>query len=494
MPIRALSIGHPDERKARSGLVITLALFSRGDPSAQHPFCNKLCGDGPDSLRADVIRTIHGDAFELHPQLMQERRKARFVSSSEISVERDHALLHQNLLSKHNHSEAFPSIHMRKPEVLQHVESGRDELLAYANDLGQVGSAKKVACIFGLDGHPVIGDPDEVDFQTCRRVVYRADLQTQYAQLPQVFEPLVPPPPPPPGAGMPPLPPPARGPSAAADPPSGGPPGPPSDPSSGGPPAGGAPGSLSGSSASCGGSSGSGSGGRPSGSGDGGQDGQQPGPEDSAPPTCTQLASLSKAIVEKMRHNALVQHFLMTAEPGNIYYAKFPNPLKSLDSVLRSKLPVPDFLDVGVLSEDFIDLEMLASVFDFGEAKILSGFDEDLASAEEGKSIEAVADVKAESHSGHTFFQITHKNPKKIMGFLDANDIEESDVVISVLNVSVLGNTPFVSDNNKVDTGRVLPFKSLTDAISTVRLAVTTKVVYTTQQPIEGRSRKNINK
>ena len=80
------------------------------------------------------------------------------------------------------------------------------------------------------------------------------------------------------------------------------------------------------------------------------------------------------------------------------------------------------------------------------------------------------------------------------MGFLDANDIEESDVVISVLNVSVLGNTPFVSDNNKVDTGRVLPFKSLTDAISTVRLAVTTKVVYTTQQPIEGRSRKNINK
>ena len=184
----------------------------------------------------------------------------------------------------------------------------------------------------------------------------------------------------------------------------------------------------------------------------------------------------------------------MIALPANIYYAKFPNPLKSLDSVLRSKLPVPDFLDVGVLSEDFIDLEMLASVFDFGEVKIPSGYDDDLASAEEGKLTEAVEGIKAEGHSGHTFFQITHKNPKKIMGFFDGNDIEESDVVISVLNVSVLDNTPFVSDKNKVDTGTVLPFNSLMDAISTVRHAVTTKLVYATQQPIKGRSRKNIYK
>ena len=189
LPIKAVSVGHPDERKARAGLAICLALHSQGGDNARHPLCERLFGVGPDSMRASVIAVVHGDWFSQHPALLQQRRKMRFVSNSEISVERDHAMLHQHLLTASNHTEAYASVQMRKSEIVKHMESSEEHVAQLANHLADVRSAKAVASHLSLLTHTGIADPDHVDMGTCRRIVYRADLQTQYARLPPVSGP-----------------------------------------------------------------------------------------------------------------------------------------------------------------------------------------------------------------------------------------------------------------------------------------------------------------
>ena len=200
LPIRPLSMGHPDQRKARAGLGISLALFDAKRRGWGHPFCQRLFGPG--DLRDSSIAVVNGHAFTDHPRLLRERRKAYFASSSEVTIERDHAAMHRHILNSPKHSKAYASCQLRKPELIAHVESSKDNLLEYCDCLNRVRTPKSMAEVLGLLGHPAIEDPAEVEISEIRAAVYRCDLQTQYSHLPNFLRP-------PPGPKGPPPPPPA---------------------------------------------------------------------------------------------------------------------------------------------------------------------------------------------------------------------------------------------------------------------------------------------
>ena len=64
LPIRFLSMGHWDERRARTGLFISLAWFDQHGPgNPVNDYVVRLFSPGPGSLRAQVVAIIHGAGF-----------------------------------------------------------------------------------------------------------------------------------------------------------------------------------------------------------------------------------------------------------------------------------------------------------------------------------------------------------------------------------------------------------------------------------------------
>ena len=215
-PLKGLSIGHRDIRKARAGMIITLALYRRR-PQSAHPFIVKVYGNQPGSMLHSVLAVIHGDNFAAHPDLLEVRHKAMLASSSEIGIERDHAQMHRNLLLASNHSEAYASLSMRKGEIVDHMETGTCAARQLANILDSVSTPQKALAELDLLAHPSLAHlqddndghlPASVPQHLACRAIYRGDLTTQFGELPNMFGDR-PQPPAPPGAPWPPVPPPA---------------------------------------------------------------------------------------------------------------------------------------------------------------------------------------------------------------------------------------------------------------------------------------------
>ena len=188
LPARLISIGHWDERKARTGLLICFALF-RSAPST-HPLCTFLFI----THLASVLRIIHGDLFSQHPTIFRVRCKAMFASSSEIGIERRHAQLHRGILLSSNHSEGYASLTMRKGEILEHFNKKPFAARELAYKLVGLSNTRKILESLNLEGHPAVTEFNvadklqDVPYNIANRIVYRSDLQTQFAELPDCFE------------------------------------------------------------------------------------------------------------------------------------------------------------------------------------------------------------------------------------------------------------------------------------------------------------------
>ena len=212
LPLKALTIGHHDEAKARAGLLISCAMYDRdvGRPGVQvHRFSERLFGHGAASLRAAVFDVITGAPFEDHPELLLLRAKARFASNIEIGIERDHAQLHRHILLASHHTEAYASLAMRKGEILDSFDENPERARTFAGILSDVRSPGTCLSALGLAAHPVVSDSSSVSRDgklvvpqhiACR-VIYRGDLQTQFSTLPHMWGPG--PLPPMPGPGSP---------------------------------------------------------------------------------------------------------------------------------------------------------------------------------------------------------------------------------------------------------------------------------------------------
>ena len=358
LPVKAFAIGHPESARARAGMAAAMAKFDRGMHGADHQWCRHLFSNA--GLRASVLAVIHGSEWAEHPELLRERRKAFFASSSEVAVERDHAVVHQYILGAHNHTEAYVSCMLRKHEFVDFVETSSQNLDSYVGCLSKLRSWKSIASFLGLLGHAHIEDPDHVSLQEVREVVYRSDARTQYARLPHFLAPRPPPPAPPaPPPGGPP-----RGPSGGASggppPADGPPPPPPPPPPPGGPPRGSSGGAAGGPPPADGSGLGHSFGAGSGGGGGGGDDGDY---EDTF--LFASHCSLEDLCIRNVRKKLVVQHFLKHATAEDIFHLRSVRH-KPLDDIVKPKLDVPDWLDVGALSANSIDFALLAEEFDFG--------------------------------------------------------------------------------------------------------------------------------
>ena len=114
----------------------------------------KLFGAGLGSLRESIVQIVHGARFQDHPEVQKERRKAMFLSSTEVSIERDHALMHAHIKTAPYHSEAYASIQVRKHEILPFVERSAEHLQSFCDRLSQARTPNAVAVATGLFGPP----------------------------------------------------------------------------------------------------------------------------------------------------------------------------------------------------------------------------------------------------------------------------------------------------------------------------------------------------
>ena len=123
LPVQGLSSGHPSVRKARAGMVATIAAADRQACGHDHPYIQRLVGTAPGSLRAQFLAVIHGATSAANPELNKERTKAMLASSSEVSIERNHALMHQYIKSAPHHADSFASIKVRNARNVFGLES-----------------------------------------------------------------------------------------------------------------------------------------------------------------------------------------------------------------------------------------------------------------------------------------------------------------------------------------------------------------------------------
>ena len=466
LPLKALAIGHPDVRKARAGLVIALAQFRMEVSGASHEWIQAMFVEHPDSLLPSVLAVIHGDRFDAHPQLQQQRRKAMFVSNSEIGVERDHAQLHQNILAAHNHSEAYASIHMRKYELVEALENDKEVLESYNRQLMHASSADKILLSLDLMQHPSLpaqpGLDGRYDIKTVREIVYRSDLLTQYSEFPEDVL--------------------AAGPGDDG-PGSGGGGGPGDD----GPGSGAGGGIGPGSSSGAGGSGGSGPGSSSGAGGSGGTGGSGPGRsgDSGLRLNMDSMQDAHEDILQQLKARISVDHFLTFADPATVYYLPRVSSLRSLESMLMKKIPMPDWLDVSLLSDSIIDFELLSSELDFGDMSLLQHGDE--------MEVQPQASNPSPGDQGrNVFFQIVSKNPDKLLGKYHDSELTSSDKIIAVLPTRVLDpeNQTVIVDYDSAHgdaTGHVVQRRELEVGIASLRECVPTgEPIYSTKAPVEG--------
>ena len=473
LPVKAFAIGHPESARARAGMAAAMAKFDRGMHGADHQWCRHLFSNA--GLRASVLAVIHGSEWAEHPELLRERRKAFFASSSEVAVERDHAVVHQYILGAHNHTEAYVSCMLRKHEFVDFVETSSQNLDSYVGCLSKLRSSKSIASFLGLLGHAHIEDPDHVSLQEVREVVYRSDARTQYASLPDFLAPRPPPPAPPaPPPGGPP-----RGPSGGASggppPADGPPPPPPPPPPPGGPPRGSSGGAAGGPPPADGSGLGHSFGAGSGGGGGGGDDGDY---EDTF--LFASHCSLEDLCIRNVRKKLVVQHFLKHATAEDIFHLRSVRH-KPLDDIVKPKLDVPDWLDVGALSANSIDFALLAEEFDFGTQSFSLDEVDELEDKEPADR--TAVPCRARNVQGDIFFSITHKFPKKVLATLDT-----SWIIASVLPVRCFDAGPnlYCLHTEGGTTGDVLTWHDIEKNVDSLCYCRQFGTAYTTLVPVPG--------
>jgi hypothetical protein len=190
LPLKLLCIGHYDVRKAREHLVHCLCLYQLLENRGSF-FTESLLN--PLHKRAQVLAVVQGfNAFEEFPDLHSVRVSARMTSTMEVSVERIHKDLHQNIKLAPNHSTAYASLSLRKREILSAMEADPNVAFALAGIVGSTRSAAEIISTLGLKAHPCFAAyfdesgnlSSQIPHWLLLRVIYRCDTYTQFAELP----------------------------------------------------------------------------------------------------------------------------------------------------------------------------------------------------------------------------------------------------------------------------------------------------------------------
>ncbi len=131
------------------------------------------------------------------PALAAYRNAAQFIPVMEISIERQHAMLHGRIRAAPHHPIAFASIQgLRKEELLSAIEDTPAEGERLVEMLKTTRTPTACLEVVDLLGHPDVAqymDADEgklksVPHQVACDVIYRHDLTTQFADLPDMSE------------------------------------------------------------------------------------------------------------------------------------------------------------------------------------------------------------------------------------------------------------------------------------------------------------------
>ena len=352
IPIKICCFGHPDKRKARTHGALCLIEYENIPLEEQQlPLTDEVCNPAGPTF-GEAIDFIQGGDFALVPRLRVVRNKGKFASNVETAIERDHAFLHRQIILAPHHSEAFASLGIRRPNLVSAVDESRAAAIRFSELLDSNRSAASCIEALGLAAHPslrdFVNDRGELDKNLPQhvacRVVYHADLQSMFLDLPDLCA----------GNGPPPTEPLPHGGGAEDDdlmgifgdePPRMGEPGdaPSASPSGAGagagPSAGGASGSGGASDASNGALAGSSLGGHGAskggkkddanggGGGDGG-DASHAG-KSPAPP---------KDALRFIKQRLQVEHFLQTSKPGTFYTMNTSRNLDSMTTRLNPKL------------------------------------------------------------------------------------------------------------------------------------------------------------
>ena len=189
LPLKLLCIGHHNVRTAREHLVHCLCLYELL-PGSGSPFTEDMLNVA--HKRNQVLAVVQGhQTFDHFPELNRVRACAVMTSTMEISVERLHEDLHQNIKLAPNHSPAYASLSLRKGMIMRAMEDKPDLVFRLVEILSIVRTGHKVIQALNLLGHPAVAQylndegqiSSSIPFWVIAQIVYRCDAQTQFTNL-----------------------------------------------------------------------------------------------------------------------------------------------------------------------------------------------------------------------------------------------------------------------------------------------------------------------
>jgi hypothetical protein len=140
------------------------------------------------------LRFIHGESLTESPVLRDHLIPLKFVILIEASAERNHAVAQHGIALRRHHTEPFFSLAVRMPFILAKIEEDDSFVKELADCCSEVRNPTQMAECFGFSQHPAVvhaisAGASKRELQVALRpVVYRCDIQSQFAQLGNVAQ------------------------------------------------------------------------------------------------------------------------------------------------------------------------------------------------------------------------------------------------------------------------------------------------------------------
>ena len=192
--------------------------------------------------------------------------------------------------------------------------------------------------------------------------------------------------------------------------------------------------------------------------------------------------SLEQITLDALKGRMSIHHFLKSAKPSDIFCIKSTPQVEPLNRKLNPALVIPDWLDIGALDPNAIDLEMLRDAFDLGNHSITSDANADtLDDAQD----ECGQQEQCRQRDDCFLFHVVHKYPSKILD----SGLASTDIVISQLTTN-----SFDRDTGKamgtyektISHGDVLSLGELQGCLGMLHHTHRMSTHYGSQLPVEG--------
>ena len=191
LPLLIVGLGHGSLSTARRLLWQALAQYESmtvAEKEASHELTRQLFS--PSRVREQLESFLRGEDIADLPDLSRLRMEAMFIPILEQSIERRHAVVHQRILSAHNHSGPYISVIQRSHE-LEDLLSQPGQLQTMADLCSGVRTPALVIRTLGLQMHSEVAEwfqaspPQEskTPHKTVASLVYRCDPCTQFSRF-----------------------------------------------------------------------------------------------------------------------------------------------------------------------------------------------------------------------------------------------------------------------------------------------------------------------